>query len=396
MQRARATALDTVLRQLAALDDEGLLRRTRVFAPARPDAARDAPGGDPGVSALCSNDYLGLASDARLAAAADRVAREDGFGAGAARLISGTRAAHEQLERDVAHYFEAEAALSFSSGFAANLAVLGALLGEDDLVVSDARNHASIVDGTRLTRATRRVVPHASVDAFRSALADAGSFRRAIVVSEGLFSMDGDVAPLGDLFELTRAAGGLLVVDDAHGTGVLGRTGRGALEDCGIAAEPDVVRVGTFGKAFGAAGAFVAAVRPVVDLIVNRGRAFVYSTAAPPPLAAAASAGLRLSAEEPWRRERCLEVAGRLRAGLAAAGIDALPGGGPIVSIVVGDPHRALDVSETLLREHALYVPAVRPPTVPRGTSRLRLTASAAHDDTLVDRAVAALAESLS
>jgi 8-amino-7-oxononanoate synthase len=395
MPTARTTALDTILHELARIDDAGLLRRTRVFAPNRPDVEHAAQVEDRGVHALCSNDYLGLAADPRLTDAAERVAREDGFGAGAARLISGTRAAHELLERSVAAHFGVESALSFSSGFAANLSVLGALLGADDLVVSDARNHASIVDGIRLTRATRRVAQHADLDAFRAALDDADGFRRVLVVTEGLFSMDGDVAPLGDLLDLTRSRGGLLVVDDAHGTGVLGATGRGALEACGVGAEPDVVRVGTFGKAFGAAGAFVAAVPPVIDLIVNQGRAFVYSTAVPPPLAAAARCGMELAANEPWRRTRCLALADRLRDRLAQARIAVLPSRGPIVSVVLGDPRRAVAVSETLLRDHGIYVPPVRPPTVPDGTSRLRFTTSATHDEALVDHAVLSLTEAL-
>jgi 8-amino-7-oxononanoate synthase len=240
---------------------------------------------------------------------------------------------------------------------------------------------------------TRRVVSHADPLAFREALADAGDFRRIVVVTEGLFSMDGDLAPLGDLLAVTREVGGLLLVDDAHGTGVLGPTGRGSLELAGIGGEPDVVRVGTFGKAFGAAGAFVAAVQPIVDLVVNRGRAFVFSTATPPLVAAACSEALRISQDETWRRRRCLELAQRLRDGLNAGGAAVAPGAGPIVPLLLGSPERALAVSERLVREHGVFVPAVRPPTVPDGTARLRLTASAAHDEILIDRVIYGLTE---
>jgi 7-keto-8-aminopelargonate synthetase-like enzyme len=300
-QTTRANALSSILAELGHLEDAHLFRQTRCVADLQTD--HPVAGLDRAVP-LCSNDYLGLAADARLTEAAVGVAQYEGFGAGAARLISGTRTPHDVLERELAAYFGTESALSLSSGYAANLAVLGALLGPEDLAVSDARNHASLIDGLRLSRATRRVVSHADPLAFREAVADARDFRRIVVVTEGLFSMDGDLAPLGDLLEVTRGVGGLLLVDDAHGTGVLGPTGRGSLELAGIGAEPDVVRVGTFGKAFGAAGAFVAAVQPVVDLVVNRGRAFVFSTATPPLIAAACSEALRITQDEIWRRRR--------------------------------------------------------------------------------------------
>jgi 7-keto-8-aminopelargonate synthetase-like enzyme len=286
--------------------------------------------------------------------------------------------------------------LIFSSGYAGNLAILGALLDPEDLAVSDALNHASLVDGLRLSGATKRIVPHCDVAAVREALRGRDRFRRAAIVTEGLFSMDGDVAPLAELVEIADEAGALLVVDDAHGTGVLGATGRGALELCGVAAgTPELVRVGTFGKAFGAAGAFVAGAREVVDLVVHRGRGFVFSTAPSPTVVAAAAAGLAVASAEPERRRTCLARAARLRGALRERGVAVPAGDGPILPLVLGDPARAVAASERLLDAHGILVSAIRPPTVPEGTSRLRVTTNAAVSDADIDRAAAALAEVL-
>lgn len=383
--------LASVADELRGLDAAGLRRRLRVVGR----TGSEADCGGRRVVVLCANDYLGLAADARLVAAAAETAAAEGAGAGAARLVSGTRPCHAALEDDVARFAGSEAALTFASGYAGNVSVLQALLGDGDLAVSDAMNHASLIDGLRLSRATRRVVPHGDVGAVRAALRDRGAFRRAAVVVEGLHSMDGDVPPLAELTALARDHDALIVIDDAHGTGVLGATGRGAIEDAGIAAAPDVVRLGTFGKAFGAAGAFVAASRDVCDLVIHRGRGFVFSTAPAPSVAGAARAGLRISQDEPWRRERCLALADRLRERLRSAGCCVPALRGPIVSVVVGDPLRAVDASRRLLDEHALLVPAIRPPTVPEGTSRLRLTTTAAHAESDVDRAADAVAEVL-
>jgi 8-amino-7-oxononanoate synthase len=380
-------ALDSIRAELTSIDEDGLRRTLRVVEPLAGARARVA-GRDAVV--LCSNDYLGLAADPRFAAAARRALEASGTGAGAARLVTGTRPEHVALESEVVRLTGAPAALTFSSGFAANLAVLGALLGPEDLAVSDTSNHASLVDGLRLSGATKRVVPHRDAAAVREALRDAHRFRRVAVVTEGLFSMDGDVAPLADLLAAARAAGALLVVDDAHGFGVLGANGRGATEDLGPA--DDVIRVGTFGKAFGAAGAFVAGARDVVDFVLHRGRAFVFSTATPPSVAAAAAEAMRVAAAEPERRRRCLTLAARLGDSLRSRGVAVPRVAGPILPIVVGDAGRAVAVSERLLAEHAILVTPIRPPTVPAGSSRLRVSVSAALADEDVDRAAAALA----
>ncbi len=381
---------DSIRDEIAALRRDGLERKLRCTEPAGPGRVRI--GGREAV-VLSSNDYLGLAQDERLAAAARAALSSSGTGGGAARLLTGTRREHLDLEEEVVRLTGAPAALTFASGYAANLAVIGALFGPGDLVVSDELNHASIVDGLRLCGVERRVVPHGNVAAFRDALRDAPKHRRAAVITEGVFSMDGDVAPLTDLHAVARAQDALLVVDDAHGFGVLGATGGGAVEAAGLADAPDLVRVGTFGKAFGAAGAFLAADADAVALVVQRGRAFFFSTAASPAIAAAAREGVRIAREETARRARCLAVATRLAAGLRERGVAVAQPQSAIVPVVIGDAARAVDCGQRLLTDHGFLAPAIRPPTVPEGTSRLRLSASAALTDEDVDRAAAAVAE---
>jgi len=394
VNRSHASVRD----ELAALEGRGLRRTLRVVELAAGSRARVA-GRD--VLVLCSNDYLALSTDPRLAEAAAAAARAEGVGAGAARLVTGTRPSHAALEHAVASFTGAAAALTFSSGYAGNLAVLASLLGPEDLAVSDALNHASLVDGLRLSGTTKRVVPHRDVAAVRDALRDRDRFRRVAIVTEGLFSMDGDVAPLADLAEIAAAHGAFLVVDDAHGTGVLGAHGHGALEGHGVSASDTLVRLGTFGKAFGAAGAFVAASQDVCDLVLHRGRGFVFTTAPAPPVVAAAAAGLAIAAAEPERRAACLARAAQLRGALRDRGVACVGGAandtrdGPIVSLVLGDPAKAVEASRRLVDEHAILVTAIRPPTVPEGTSRLRVTTNAALSEADVDRAAAALARVL-
>jgi 8-amino-7-oxononanoate synthase len=383
---------DSIRDEVAALRRDGLERCLRCAEPSGPGRMRI--GGREAL-VLSSNDYLGLAGDERLAAAARAALSSSGAGGGAARLLTGTRREHLDLEEEVVRLTGAPAALTFASGYAGNLAVLGALFGPGDLVVSDELNHASLVDGMRLSGVERRVVPHRDVAAVRDALRDARRHRRVAIVTEGVFSMDGDVAPLADLLTVAREHDVLLVVDDAHGFGVLGATGGGAVEAAGIADAPDVVRVGTFGKAFGAAGAFLAADADVVTLVLNRGRAFFFSTAPAPAIAAASRAGVRVAREEPKRRERCLAVAARLATGLRERGVSVALPTAAIVPVVIGDTARAVACGQRLLSEHGILAPAIRPPTVPEGTSRLRLSASAAHTDEDVDRAAAAVAEVL-
>lgn len=342
-----------------------------------------------------SNDYLGLAADPRIARAAAAALDEAGTGAGAARLISGNHPLHERLEREIAAFERAPAALLFASGYAANTGAIPALVGRGDAVYSDALNHASLIDGCRLSRAELRVFPHRDLDALDRLLReDAGRFARRMIVVDAVFSMDGDLFPLDRLVELARAHGAWTYVDDAHGTGVMGPSGRGTAEHFGVEAAIDV-RMGTLGKALGTSGAFVAGSGRLREWLLNRARPFVFSTATPPALAAATLEALRIVREEPWRRERLRQNARRLREGLASIGHDvAGEADGHIVPVLTGQAERTMRVGAAL-RERGFLTGAVRPPTVPAGGSRLRITLSAAHTPEQIDRLLDALATEL-
>jgi len=324
-----------------------------------------------------SNDYLGLRRDPRLAEAAAEAARRFGVGAGAARLLDGATPAHEEAERVAAEWLDAEAALLLPSGYQANLAVLCALLGEGDALFSDALNHASIVDGARLTRAARVVVPHRDLDALDAALAEHEAARRRIVVVEEVYSMDGDRADLAALCELCARRDAWLVVDRAHAAGLYELAPE--VRDH----ERLLAQVVTGGKALGVAGAFVAGPREVVHWVVQRGRAFVFTTAPPPPVAAALAAAIRIVRAEPERAARAHALAERLRAQLRAGGLT-VGGEAPIVPVVLGDTARAMQVAEAV-RAAGYAVRGVRPPTVPEGAARLRLVVHADHAETEVD-----------
>jgi 8-amino-7-oxononanoate synthase len=329
---------------------------------------------------FCSNDYLGLAH---------RAPPSRPSGAGASRLVAGERADHVELERASAGLVGLPAALVFTSGYAANVGLLSALAGPEDLIVSDALNHASIVDGARLARARVAVVPHLDLAAFDRALSEQRR-RRAFAVTESYFSMDADSPDLRELRRLCDAHGAALIVDESHALGVLGPDGRGLCAAVGV--EPDAL-VGTFGKAFGAGGAFVAGCPSLVTWLWNRARSFVFSTGLSPAVAAAASAGLRASAAEPHRRERAMAAARQLREGLLGLGVRAL-GYGHIVPWVVGEPSAALQTSEAL-RAAGIDVRAIRPPSVPPGTARLRFAVTASHQGTDIERAVDAVSRVL-
>jgi 8-amino-7-oxononanoate synthase len=376
-------SLDAALTdELAALEAAGL--RRRLFA-VRQRRAGTVLAGDARIADFASNDYLGLAADPRIARAAAAVLESDGTGAAAARLITGNHAIHDALERALAAFKGAERALLFPSGYMANTGAIPALTGPDDVIYSDELNHASLIDGCRLSRATVRVFPHRDLDALAAMLAaDADRYRRAMIVVEGVFSMDGDVFPLADLVPLARRFGAWTYVDDAHGTGVLGATGRGALEDAGLLGEVDVA-VGTLGKALGTTGAFVAGSTPLIEFLLNRARPFVFTTGTPPALAAATLEALRIAEVEPWRREAVRARARRLRERLRAGGRDVSGSmDGHIVPVRVGDPAKTMR-AVAALRERGFLVGGIRPPTVPPGTSRLRLSVSALHPEELVD-----------
>jgi len=345
------------------------------------DLLRDRPAPrEPRQACFCSNDYLALAAE---------VAPPAPSGAGASRLVSGDRPLHARLEAAAAELVGQPASLVFTSGYAANVGTLSALAGPEDLIVSDVLNHASIIDGARLSRATVQVVPHLDVGAVEAALRSRPR-RRAFVVTESYFSMDADTPDLAALRRVCDAHDAALVVDEAHALGVLGPEGRGLCADAGVRAD---VLVGTFGKAFGAGGAFVAGCPSLVTWLWNRARSFVFSTGLSPAVAAAALQGVARARSEPERRHRARNAASRLRAGLAQLGVSPA-GSGHIVPWIVGRAAPALRLASRL-QELGMDVRAIRPPSVPEGTARLRLTVTAAHTPAAIDRALGSIGKAL-
>lgn len=347
------------------------------------------------IADFASNDYLGLAADPRLARAASAVLQAEGVGAGAARLISGNHPIHEALERGLARFKGCEHALLFPSGYMANIGAIPALVESGDVIYSDSLSHASLIDGCRLSKATIRVFPHADIDALTTMLeADRHKFRRALIVVEGVFSMDGDLFPLDQLVPLARRFDAWTYVDDAHGTGVLGASGAGSVEHLGMTGQVDVV-VGTLGKAMGTSGAYVAGSQILVEYLISRARSFVFTTGSPAAIAAATLESLRIVEVEGWRRDAVRQRATRLRHRLREAGRE-IPGmsDGHIIPIMVGDPMRTM-VLVADMRRRGFLVGGVRPPTVPSGTSRLRISVSAVHPMELVDSLAANLIDAM-
>ncbi len=336
-----------------------------------------------------SNDYLGLAGHPEPAAAMAACAARTGAGSGASHLISGHGAEHEALEAALAAFTGRERALLFSTGYMANLGVMSALAQRGEAVFLDRLSHASLIGGALLSGARARRYTHGDAASARRLLA-ASARPTAVLATDGVFSMDGDVAPLAELARAARAHDAWLVVDDAHGIGVLGSTGRGALESAGLSAAEVPVLVGTLGKAFGCFGAFVAGDAALIDLLVHRARPYVYTTALPQPVAAATRAALGVAQREPWRRERVLALTARFRAAARAAGVPLTDSASPIQPIPLGSAPAALQAQRTL-SEAGFWVVAIRAPTVPAGQERLRVTLTAAHGEDQVD----ALAEAL-
>jgi 8-amino-7-oxononanoate synthase len=380
-----AAMLEAELAALAAAD-----RRRALPEAAGHSRVQVEIGGKPMVS-LCSNDYLGLASHPALSAAATEASAREGFGASASRLVAGDLPAHRALEAALAAFLDRPSALVFPTGYQTNLGLLTALAGRGDLIVSDELNHASLVDGCRLSRARVAIYPHGDARAARRLLAAGCRFRRRLLVTESLFSMDGDAAPLAPLAEAAAATDSILVVDEAHAFGAVGPGGRGLCAAAGVS--PDVL-IGTLGKAAGTAGGFVTGASPLRDLLVNRARTFVFTTALPPPVAAAATAAIDLIAGPEGDRRRALlaERSQGLVEALARSGLVRGQPVGPILPIILGTEARALAAAAGL-RERGFFVPAIRPPTVPPGSSRLRVTVSAAHAPEDLTRFAAALAE---
>jgi len=373
-------------------DDLAALRMSGLERPHRVRSGRQGREVDLDGQTLLnfgSNDYLGLAGDVRLTKAASKAACAEGFGAGASPLVSGHSQAHELLERALADLLAVDAALTFPSGFAANTATIAAIVGPDDVIASDSRNHASIIDGCRLSRGRVGVYPHRDMAALDSLLAQAGSARRRLIVTDTVFSMDGTVAPLADLCALARKHQAILMVDEAHATGVFGMRGSGLVEETGCA-DGVHIRVGTLSKALAAAGGFVAGHGDMIHWLRHKARAWIFSTAHPPAVAAAATRAIGLLAEEPHRRRDLLARAAGFRELLSQGGIDIGGSTTQIVPIVVGAAHDAVAAS-TRLAEAGLFVPAIRPPSVPAGKSLVRVSLSWHHTAADLERLARAI-----
>lgn len=377
--------------ELARWGDQGLLRQRRTVLPLGGGRCR-LDGRE--LLDFASNDYLDLAHDPRVIAAAQAALAEAGCGARASALVIGRTEWHARLERRLAAFEGEEAAVLFPSGYAANVGTMAALVGADDVVFCDRFNHASLVDGCRFCGARLRIYRHDDLAALDRELAKAAIARRRWIVTDSLFSMDGDAAPLIELCALAERHAAAVLIDEAHATGIYGDYGRGLAEALGVE-ERVAVRVGTLSKALGSLGGFVAGSHELIDWLWNRARTQMFSTALPPAACAAACAALELVAAEPWRRKRVLALSARLRERLVAGGVPvAADAVGPIVPVVIGDPGRTVRAAERLMHQ-GLCVGAIRPPTVPRGTSRLRISLCSGHGEADVDRLADALAAAI-
>ncbi|MBX3025887.1 8-amino-7-oxononanoate synthase [bacterium] len=379
---------DVFAAELARLRAAGLERSLRAV-----DGAQDTAilVGGRRVLSLCSNNYLGLANHPEVIEAAVAAARAAGMGSGASRLISGSMRELHRLEERLAAFKRTAACLLFTSGYQANLGVITALVGPGDAVFSDALNHASLIDGCRLSRAAVHVYPHADVAALDERLRAVPAKRR-LIVTDSIFSMDGDAAPLAAICALAERHGAMVMVDEAHATGVLGARGAGLVDALGLH-DRVTVQMGTLGKALGTFGAYVAGSRALVDLLINTARTAIFTTALPPPVAAAAGAALTIVEREPERRAALRRNAARLRAGLLSLGFE-VPGDpeSHILPIMVGEAATTMALSTALL-QRGVFAHGIRPPTVPEGTARLRATAMATHREAEIDAALAAFAD---
>lgn len=366
---------------------QGLLRRRRTLAT--PQGVRITVDGKAYLS-FCGNDYLGLANHPKIIEALQQGAKQFGVGSGASHLVSGHFDAHHELEQALAQFVDKPAALSFSTGYMANLGVVQALVARGDTVFADKLNHASLNDAMQLSRAEVKRYRHNDIEHLAQLLGEAKSGRK-LIITDAVFSMDGDLAPVPELLALCEQYDAWLLIDDAHGFGVLGEQGRGVMSHFKLGS-PRLIYMATLGKAAGVAGAYVAAEQVVIDTLLQAARSYIYTTASPPALSVALLASLKLIREDDWRRERLQQLIAQLRAGLHNLPWQLMESSTPVQPLMVGSNEAALGLSEGL-RERGIWVPAIRPPTVPQGTARLRITLSAAHEKKDVDELIGALHE---
>ena len=392
MTTPKRDPLDFLDDEVAALRERHLYRALRVMSSAQgPVASVD----DTRVISLSSNDYLGLTHHPRLRDAASAAVRDFGVGSGAVRTIAGTMSMHEALEAELAEFKGTPAVLTFQSGFTANTGVIPTITGETDLIVSDSLNHASIIDGMRLSKAPRKIYAHADVDALRAVLEEAVEkgrdgtgepYRLILVVTDGVFSMDGDIAPLPGIVEAAEEAGAAVFVDDAHASGVLGRDGRGSVDHFGLHGRV-AIQVGTLSKAVGALGGYVAGSTALREILTQRARPFLFSTSHPPAVVAACREAIRVMQDEPELLERLWTNTRRFKAGLRRLGFDTGRSETPITPVMMGDPETAMRFSDRLMGEGVFAQPVVYP-TVAMDQARIRTIVTAAHTDEHLDTAL--------
>jgi len=375
--------LDEAMAQLRA---DGLYRSLRILDG---EQKAEATFDHKDVINLSSNNYLGLTTHPKLREAALDAVKRLGVGSGSVRTIAGTMELHMELERRIAVFKKTEAAVVFQSGFAANAGTVSSVLGKEDLILSDELNHASIIDGARLSRATIKVFPHKDVKALEKLLEETASFPRRLVITDGVFSMDGDVAPMREITSLARAHGAIMMVDDAHASGVLGKAGRGTVDHFDLHGQVDI-QVGTLSKAIGVLGGYVAGSKTLIEYLYHRARPFLFSTSHPPAVAAACLAAFDVLEQEPERIERLWSNTKRFKDGLARLGFDTGISETPITPIVVGEADLAMRFSDQLFA-HGLFAQGIGFPTVAKGRARLRTIVTATHTEAELDRALAIL-----
>lgn len=379
--------MNDLQQKLQHIKSQNLYRRRRVLQS--PQGVEVQIDGERLLS-FCSNDYLGLAADPRVIEAAQWGTKQYGVGAGASHLVTGHTTPHHNLEQELAEFIGAERALVFSTGYMANLGIFAALMDRHDLIVEDKLNHASLIDAARLTKSKVRRFAHADA-AMAANLLESKAGNR-LIATDAVFSMDGDIAPLSDLLKLAKSSEAWLLADDAHGLGVLGENGRGSFSAAGLALGDPVIYMATFGKALGTFGAFVAGSDDLIETLIQRARTYIYTTALPPAVAEATRASLRIVREEDWRRERLQQLTAQFQRGVTELGLKMMPSSTAIQPLVLGSEDAALNAAE-VLQARGILVPAIRPPTVPAGTARLRITFSALHEAHHVDRLLDALAQ---
>ncbi len=374
---------ESLASELASRKQKHLYRKRRLLqSPQGTEIQLD----DKHFLAFCNNDYLGLANHPEVVKAFQKATNECGIGGGASHLVNGHHQQHHQLEEELAEFTGRDRVLLFSNGYMANIGAVNALLGKGDLVLEDRLNHASLLDGGLLSGARFQRYQHASNDSLSQFLSKPRpENNRTLVVTDGVFSMDGDIPPLPDLVKTCRKNNAWVMVDDAHGFGTMGKNGGGCVEHFGLEQDDVQVLVGTLGKAFGTAGAFVAGSELLVETLIQNARTYIYTTAMPPAIAAATRVSLKLLQTEHWRRERLAELISRFRMGAHQLGYELMDSASPIQPILIGNEEKALKLA-AWLEEQGVLITAIRPPTVPKGTARLRVTLCAEHTEQQVDR----------